>query len=70
MIVRHRLLTELVKLWRDNELYGYGTSTINTILLAIGTTAISTVITLFIGLDKSEKKFVKSIFNKMLKKIS
>ena len=51
-------------------LYGYGTSTINTILLAIGTTAISTVITLFIGLDKSEKKFVKSIFNKMLKKIS
>ena len=51
-------------------LYGYGTSTINTILLAIGTTAISTVITLFIGLAKSEKKFVKSIFNKMLKKIS
>ena len=51
-------------------LYGYGTSTINTILLAIGTTAISTVITLFIGLDKSEKKIVKSIFNKMLKKIS
>ena len=49
-------------------LSGYCNTVLNTILLVIGSVGLSGIITLFIGLDKNEKQFVKSMFNKILKR--
>ena len=48
----------------------YGTSPVNTIILIIVTVIIASIITFSIGLDKSERIFVKSIINKIIKKNS
>ena len=49
-------------------LKGYGTSVIDSILLVFVTIGITCLIMLLAGLDKSEKSFLKSMSNKILKK--
>ncbi len=46
----------------------YNNSLLNTILLVVVTVAISGIVTMIVGLDKGEKRFVKSMFRKILKR--
>ena len=49
-------------------LKGHGTSAIDSILLVFVTIGITSLIMLLVGLDKSEKSFMKSMFNKKIRK--